>query len=88
VGSPEAGAQEVEVTSSPYPATEAPSRTQRYPHPVCCYRTAWGTWFVQIQRRGEKHYLGTAASVEEAVELRDAFLEGMDRELLDASVVQ
>lgn len=48
---------------------------QRYPHPTGCYRSAWGTWFVQLRHKGELLYLGTADTVEEATEIRDAFRE-------------
>ena len=49
------------------------ARPQRYAHPVGIYRTAWGTWFVQLRHKGELLYLGTADTVEGAVEMRDAF---------------
>ena len=45
---------------------------------MSCYRTAWGTWFVQIRVNGERYYLGTCETEEEAVELRDSFLEKMN----------
>jgi AP2 domain len=53
---------------------------------VGCYRTAWGTWFVQIRWQGERYYLGTCETVEEAVELRDAFLKRMSAEIPDGDV--
>lgn len=49
------------------------TRPQRYAHPVGCYRTAWGTWFVQVRQNKELIYLGTCDSEAQAVELRDAF---------------
>ena len=54
--------------------------TQRYPHPKGCYRTAWGTWFVQVRHGGEKHYLGTTETEAEAVQLRDAFLASKNKQ--------
>lgn len=48
---------------------------QRYPHPVGCYRTPWGTWFVQVRHNKELFYLGTCDTMEEAEALRDAFRE-------------
>lgn len=54
-----------------------PSGPQAYPHPRCCYRTHWGTWFVQLRHRGERYYLGTTQTVAEAVALRDAFLQSV-----------
>jgi hypothetical protein len=38
----------------------------RYSHPVGCYRTAWGTWYGMIKHRGQRYYLGTRATAEEA----------------------
>jgi hypothetical protein len=55
--------------------TSYPRSTQRYPHPRSVYRTSWGNaWFVQLQVAGERHYSGTFATMEEAVEYRDAYL--------------
>jgi hypothetical protein len=53
---------------------------QRYPHSKGCYRTAWGTWFVQIRVDGVKHYLGTCETQEEAIQLRDAFLASINKQ--------
>jgi hypothetical protein len=50
-----------------------PARPQRYPHPRNVYRTAWGTWYVQVQHNGERLGLGSYVTMEEAVEVRDAF---------------
>ena len=49
-------------------------RAPRYPHPRNCYRTAYGTWYVQLRVEGERIYLGTFATVEEAVRARDEYL--------------
>jgi hypothetical protein len=38
----------------------------RYSHPVGTYRTAWGTWYGMITHRGQRYYLGTRATAEEA----------------------
>lgn len=51
------------------------TRPQRYPHPVGIYKTAWGTWFLQLRVAGELLYLGTYDTKEEAVEAREAFRE-------------
>lgn len=48
---------------------------QRYEHPTGCYRTAWGTWFVQVRYQNKLTYLGTTDNENEAVALRDAYLE-------------
>ena len=54
--------------------TAHPQSPQRYPHPRSVYRTHWGTWFVQLRTGGNRFYLGTYSTSEEAVEARDAFL--------------
>ena len=57
-----------------------PHRPQRYPHPRGVYRTSWGNaWFVQLQHAGERYYSGTFATMEEAVEHRDAVLASIKR---------
>jgi hypothetical protein len=45
----------------------------RYPHARNCYRSAWGTWFVQLQWHGERWYLGSYETEQEAIDVRDAF---------------
>lgn len=49
-------------------------RKQRYPHPRNVYRTPWGTWYVQVQIKGERISHGGCLTMEEAVEVRDAYL--------------
>jgi len=48
-------------------------RPQRYPHPVNCYRTSYGSWYVQMRVEGERVYLGTFATVEAAERARDEY---------------
>jgi len=52
-------------------AVEYGDGPQRYAHPVNCYRTAWNTWYVQLQHEHQKWYLGTYETLDEAVEARD-----------------
>ena len=56
-----------------------PRRPQRYPHPRNVYKTPWGTWYVQVQHEGERLGLGSFVTVEEAVEVRDAFRAAVRR---------
>lgn len=46
---------------------------QAYPHPINCYRTSYGTWYVQMRVEGERVYLGTFLTVEEAEAARDEY---------------
>jgi hypothetical protein len=50
----------------------------RYEHPRNVYRTAWGTWFCQLRWHGEKIYIGSFETMDEAVEARDAFMVGVE----------
>ena len=44
--------------------------------PVASTRRSWGNaWFAQAQIDGERWYSGTCATMEEAVAIRDAYLE-------------
>jgi hypothetical protein len=54
-------------------AVEKPPAGHRYPHPRNCYRTAYGTWYVQLSVEGERIYLGTFLTVEKAVTARDEY---------------
>ena len=50
-------------------------RKRRYEHPVGVYRTAYGTWYVQISVGGERWYRGGYVTMEEAAAERDEFLK-------------
>ena len=52
---------------------DKPKREPRYAHPKNVYRSPWGTWYVQVQHEGERLGLGSFVTMEEAVEVRDAF---------------
>lgn len=49
-----------------------------YEHPLNVYRSAWGTWFTQLRWHGQRVYLGSFETMDEAVEARDAFMVGVE----------